>query len=128
MQTSRFLARLLGPTLLVIGLGMLANREGYRAMAREFLQSRALIYLAGLLALVPGLAIVLVHNVWAFDWRLIITIFGWLAVIGGVLRLLAPQRVTAIGETLLASQTYMLIAGVVVLALGGLLAFFGYLA
>lgn len=128
MQTSRFLAQLIGPTLLVIGLGMLANPAGYRAMAREFLQSRALIYFAGLLALVPGLTIVLVHDVWALDWRLIITVFGWLSVVGGVFRLLAPQRVTAIGETMLASQTYMLLAGVVVLALGAILAFFGYLA
>lgn len=39
MQTSRVLAQLIGPTLLVIGLGMLANREGYRAMAREFPRS-----------------------------------------------------------------------------------------
>ena len=103
MQTSRFLAQLIGPTFLVIGLGMLANPEGYRTMAREFLKSRALIYLAGLLALVPGLAIVIVHNVWVPDWRLIITIFGWLAVIGGVFRLLFPQKVTSIGEKMVAS-------------------------
>lgn len=126
MPTSRFLAQLIGPTLLVIGLGMLVNREGSRAMAREFLQSRALIYLAGLLALVPGLAIVLVHNVWALDWRLIITLFGWLAVVGGVFRLLAPRQVTAIGETMVGSPGYMLAGGVVVLALGAILAFCGY--
>ena len=33
-----------------------------------------------------GLAIVLVHNVWTFDWRVIITILGWLAVLGGIFR------------------------------------------
>ena len=98
MQASRFLAQLIGPTFLVIGLGIPANRHGYRAMVHEFLQSRTLIYLAGLLALVPGIAIVLAHNVWVLDWRLIITIFGWLAVIGGVARVLFPQNVMAIGE------------------------------
>jgi hypothetical protein len=128
MQTSRFLAQLIGPTLLVIGLGMLANREGYRAMAREFLQSRALIYLAGLFALVPGLAIVLVHNVWALDWRLMITIFGWLAVVGGVFRLLAPQHVTALGESMIARSSSMLAGGIVVVVLGAILGFHGYLA
>ncbi len=64
MQTSLYLAKLIGPTLLVIGIGMLINRDGYRDMAREFLGSRALIYLAGILAFVPGLAMVLAHNVW----------------------------------------------------------------
>ncbi len=52
---------------------MLINRDGYRDMAREFLGSRALIYLAGILAFVPGLAMVLAHNVWVADWRIVIT-------------------------------------------------------
>jgi hypothetical protein len=126
MQTSRFLAQLIGPTLLVIGLGMLANRDGYRAMAHEFLQSRALIYLAGLLALVPGLAIVLRHNVWALDWRVLITVLGWLSVVGGVFRLVFPQKVTRIGERMVASRGYMLVGGGVVLLLGVILAICGY--
>jgi hypothetical protein len=128
MQTSIFLARLIGPAFLVMGIGMLLNREGYRAMAREFLRSRALIYLAGLLALVPGIAMVLVHNVWVFDWRLIVTLFGWLAVLGGIFRLLFPQQVTALGETMIESESYMLVAAIVVLALGLILSFYGYVA
>jgi uncharacterized membrane protein len=128
MQTSIFLARLIGPVFLVMGLGIFLNREGYRAMAREFLKSRALIYIAGLLALVPGIAMVLTHNVWVADWRVIITIFGWLAVIGGVIRILFPQQVTAMGEKMLASDGYMTGAAIGVLALGAVLSFFGYLA
>jgi hypothetical protein len=127
MQTSIFLARLIGPLLLVMGVGMLANREGYRGMAEEFLASRALIYVAGLLAFVPGLAIVLVHNVWAFDWRVIITLLGWLSLIGGIFRLLAPQQVTAVGSAMLARPKYLTGGGIVVLALGAVLSLFGYL-
>jgi hypothetical protein len=126
MSTSIFLARLIGPTLLAIGIGMIVNREGYREMAREFLASRALIYLAGLLALVPGLAIVLTHNVWVADWRVLITLFGWLAVIGGVFRLLFPQEVTRIGSRMIAAQNYMTIGGAVVLVLGAVLSFYGF--
>jgi hypothetical protein len=128
MQTSLFLARLLGPVFVVIGAGMLIKPRGYRRTAQEFLDSRALIYLAGLLALVPGLAIVLVHNVWAADWRIIITIFGWLAVIGGVFRLLLPQQVMRIGTVMLARTAYMTGAAIVVIALGVILTFFGYAA
>lgn len=76
MQTSVFLAQLIGPLFLVVGLGMLTNAEGYRGMAQEFLASRALIHIAGLMAFLPGLAIVLLHNIWTFDWRLIITLLG----------------------------------------------------
>jgi hypothetical protein len=126
MQTSIFLAQLIGPGFLVIGLGMLINRDGYREMAQEFLKSRPLIYLAGLLAIGPGLAIVLVHNVWAADWRVIITIFGWLGTIGGAFRILFPRQVSELGNRVLASTNFMLIPAVVVLALGAILSFYGY--
>ena len=126
IQTSVFLAQLIGPLLLVMGAGMVANRDSYRTMAGEFLASRALIYVAGLLAFVPGLAIVLVHNVWAFDWRLIITLLGWLSVIGGIFRLTWPQQVTAVGSAMLARPGYLTGSGLAVLALGAVLAFFGY--
>jgi hypothetical protein len=127
MQTSVFLAQLIGPLLLVIGVGMAVNADGYRTMAQEFLASRALIYLAGLLAFVPGLAIVLVHNVWAFDWRLIITLLGWLAVIGGIFRLVAPAQVQVMGAAMLARDGWLMGGGIAVGVLGAVLTLVGYL-
>ena len=126
MQTSVFLAQLIGPLFLVIGLGMLIDGESYRGMAQEFLASRALIYVAGLMAFVPGLAIVLLHNVWAFDWRLIITLLGWLGLIGGIFRLLFPRQVTAIGTAMLARRNFLMGGGVAALALGAILTVIGY--
>ena len=127
MQTSEFLAQLIGPLLLVMGVGMAANADSYRTMAQEFLASRALIYIAGLLAFVPGLAIVLVHNVWAFDWRLIITLLGWLAVIGGIFRLVAPAQVQVVGAAMLSRQGWLMGGGIAVAALGAVLTVMGYL-
>jgi hypothetical protein len=126
MQTSLFLAQMLGPLFLVMGAGMLLNRDGYREMAEEFLDSRALIYIAGLAAFLPGLAIVLVHNVWVFDWRLIVTLFGWLGLIGGIFRILFPQAVSEIGERMLSSGAAIVAGAIVVLAVGGVLTFYGY--
>ncbi len=102
------------------------DRPGYNAMAEEFLRSRALIYIAGVIALVMGLAIVLVHNVWAANWRVIITVFGWLAAIGGVVRILFPKQVTRAGSAMIASRTTMPITAAVMLVLGAVLTFYGY--
>lgn len=128
MYPSLFLAQLIGPTLLVIGLGMILSRDAYRTMAQEFLGSRALIYIAGILAFVPGLAIVLTHNVWVAGWPVIITLFGWLALLGGIFRLIFPQEVTRIGSRIIAMPSALTVGGIVVLALGAVLSFFGYLA
>jgi hypothetical protein len=127
LQTSEFLARLIGPIFLVMGIGMLIDARGYRATAMRFLESRALILIAGVLTLLAGLAIVNAHNVWAADWRAIITMIGWLAVVVGVFRILFPQKVTRIGNAMVASQNYLVGAAIVFIALGAILSFFGYI-
>jgi hypothetical protein len=126
VQTSRYIAKLLGPLLVAIGAGLLLNPDVYRAMAEEFLKSHALIYLSGLIALVGGLAIVIVHNIWAADWRVVITLFGWAAVIGGVARIVFPQLAEALGRAMLAQPGLITGAWIIVLALGAWLSFMGY--
>lgn len=104
MDNSIFLPRLLGPSMLVIGAGLLVNRATYRALSREFLDSPALIYLAGLIAFVAGLAIVLTHNVWEFGWPVIITIFGWASLFAGIFRIVFPAAVTRLGGRMTQSR------------------------
>ena len=36
MQTSIFIARLIGPVMIVAGLAVLLNRQGFRTMAEDF--------------------------------------------------------------------------------------------
>jgi hypothetical protein len=126
MDSSIFLARLLGPAFIVMGAGLVANRENSRALAREFIGSPALIYLAGLIALSVGLAIVLTHNVWEFRWPVIITIFGWVSLAAGILRVVFPASVARMGERMVASDAWLPIASVFYLVLGLWLGFVGY--
>ena len=126
MQTSLFLAKLLGPLFVALGLGLLVNHGAFQAMAAEFLRNYPLIFLSGLISLAAGLALVLTHNVWTRDWRLIITLFGWLAVIGGVLRIVTPQLAAAAGGVMLVHTAALIVAAFVWLALGAVLCFFGY--
>ena len=86
MPTSIFLAKLIGPIFLAVGIGVLVNAPAYRALADEFLRNAALVYVSGLLLMTAGMAILLSHNVWAPDWRVLITLLGWLAAVGGALR------------------------------------------
>src|SRR6476619_5563998 len=90
MSNSLFLARLIGPVMLAIGIAVFANPRGFRDMAQEFLASRALMFLAGFVMMPAGLAIVLTHNLWTADWRVLITILGWLTAIGGAVRIFEP--------------------------------------
>jgi uncharacterized membrane protein HdeD (DUF308 family) len=127
MPTSIFLAKLMGPIFLAVGGGMLVNAALYRAIADEFLRNPALIYLSGVLTLTAGLAIVLNHNVWTGDWRVLVTVLGWLAILGGVLRILAPPQLVAFGRAAWRRPVWPTAAGAIISALGALLCFFGYI-
>jgi len=126
MQRSIYLAKLIGPIMLVVGLGMLLNGAIYRAIIDQFLHSTALIYLAGLLGMLGGLALVNAHNEWKADWTVIITLIGWLALLGGIFRILVPQQAVLIGTSMYGQAAMPLISGFVALVLGGVLSYFGY--
>jgi len=126
MTPPAYIARILGPVLVIIGLGLLLEGETFRAMAGEFLRSAALVYFSGVATLALGLAILNVHHHWTRDWRSVVTGFGWLFVIGGIFRTLAPHFVQEIGEAFIAHRRWPIMGAIVTLALGAFLSVMGY--
>jgi hypothetical protein len=126
VPTSIFLAKLVGPFALALGLALAIHGAGFRTLADEFLRSPALIFLSGIITLPAGLAIVLVHNVWTPDWRVLITLVGWLALITGAVRMIVPQRVTTFGHRAIAHPMTPKIGAAIWLVVGALLCYFGY--
>jgi hypothetical protein len=126
MATSIFLAKLIGPVMLAVGIALFLNRRGFAAIAEEFLRSRALLYLSGLLIMPAGLAIVLTHNVWVLNWPVLITLLGWAMAIGGAVRILLPDRVEFAGRRILHHPMGTPIAGGIWLVIGAILTLFGY--
>jgi uncharacterized membrane protein len=124
--TSRFIARLIGPMLAVAGIPMVVHANTYRTLIEEILISDALVYIAGLLALLGGLAIINVHNSWSSGWPLIITVFGWLCAIGGTIRMTAPELVETLAGTVYQLPGVVEGIGVAVLLFGCFLSFKGY--
>ncbi|SIT53903.1 conserved membrane hypothetical protein [Mesorhizobium prunaredense] len=127
MDRSLFLARLLGPTFIAVALGMLINLDVYESMIAEGLRPGILFYLSGLLSLLAGLAIVNLHNRWELDWRVIITVLGWLMTIGGIMRIVLPQVALAVGSTIYSGRTSTVVAALITGTLGAFLSFKGYI-
>jgi hypothetical protein len=126
MATSIFLARLLGPILLAVGAGILINPKPFYTMASEVVRSITLVYLFGLADFAAGLAIVLTHNVWAANWRVLITLIGWLMLIRGAVRILAPEAIMGFAGKVIRNKQLVPISGVVTGVLGLVLCYFGY--
>ena len=123
MATTKMIAGLMGPTLLAIGLAMLINADHFPEMAKQISNDPGLIFVSGILLLVAGLAIVRAHNVWSGGWRVVVTVLGWLAVIGGILRMFLPFWAASLAATLGQSSTPVRIGALLPLLLGGFLTY-----
>jgi hypothetical protein len=88
-----FLGKLLGLYLIAISLTMLARAHATVEVMKAIVQDRPLLFLAGLMGVTAGLAIVLAHNVWSGGaLAILVTLFGWASLLKGMLLLVLPPE------------------------------------
>ncbi len=121
MTTSQFIAGLIGPLFLAIAAFMVIRRRTFLEFAKAAARDKPLIFFAGAVLLVSSLAIVQTHNLWVADWRVIITLFGWLGVLGGIVRIFSPEFAQSIVEKIKPDHPAVLITAAFYFALGALL-------
>lgn len=126
MNSVNLIARLVGPLFVVIGLGVLLNRTLYAAAVAEAVQSTTLIYLSGVACLLSGLAILNAYRAWTADWRVLVTLLGWVLLIPGVVRIVLPGLAASLATTVYSGPAALSIAGAVALVLGAVFSFMGY--
>ncbi len=93
LQRTAFLGKLLGLYCIALSLSMFAHPQATVEVMREIIHDPPLLFIAGLLGVTAGLAIVLAHNVWSGGAPpIIVTLFGWASLIKGLLvLLLSPE-------------------------------------
>lgn len=94
-ETTLILARILGGYMLVMGVGMLVHRRMAPDLLERLGSDLPLTYVMAVLALLFGLVIVSVHNVWSEPVAIVISLVGWLAVAEGAAIVLLRQRYMA---------------------------------
>jgi hypothetical protein len=67
--------------LVIVGLTAF-NKSYFSAVMTDLANGKGLLWVTGLITFVMGTVIVALHNVWSVDWRVIVTLLGWLTVIG----------------------------------------------
>jgi hypothetical protein len=118
METTAFLAQMLGIISVVLGMAMLFNLEWTLKVFKDFLKSPALIYLTGLAMFVLGLCLVFVHSVWIGTWQeIVVTIAAWLVMIKGLFYLLMPEFMVEAAKDMI-TESWMLFAAIIELILG----------
>jgi hypothetical protein len=88
-----FLGKLLGLYLIAVSASIFAHAEATVEIMKAIIQDPPLLFIAGLMGVTAGLAIILAHNVWSGGaLPIIVTLFGWVSLIKGTLLLtLSPE-------------------------------------
>lgn len=126
MDASILLARLIGPLFVIVGVGVLLNPAHYGRMLESFLTNSELYYFSGAVAFAIGMAVILHHNLWVADWRVVITIIGWLSLFKGVARILFPTLGGRLAGSLVASSWSLNASAILVLVVGAWLSYEGF--
>ena len=126
MGSANFIAQIIGLLFCIDAVGVLVNTTFYRRIVEEFIESPALCYLGGILALFFGLFILNFNNAWTADWTVIITIIGWLSVVKGVLLIVFPNVFLHLSNWMRKGDAVMRYMGIIYLLLGLFLTFKGF--
>ena len=125
METSTLIAKILATVYLSFSLGLLFSSKYYKEKLPKLVDNSSYLILGGFMAITFGFLILEFHNYWDSDWTIVITIFGWLSLLKGIILIVFPQMFTGYNSTILKSenQKYILF---LVLIMGAFFGYFGF--
>lgn len=91
METSLFLAKALGAYYLIISIAFIINGKKLKLAILDMINNTSLMVFSSFFTLIIGILIIVSHNVWVSDWRVIITLIGWLALTKGLMLMFFPE-------------------------------------
>ena len=106
-------AQLWGVFYVVFGALFLISGQLGRTI--EMTDNRAFVVGTGYTSFFLGLATIVWHNVWVFDWRVMITLLGWFTFIKGIQKIGFPNHIREQAQRFKRGQEY---SGAFLLVLG----------
>ena len=126
METSIFLARVIGLVSVISVLAVMIRYKESLVLEEEAMKSQLHIYLSGFVFLILGVLLVVSHSIWVFDWRIIITVIGWIVLLKGVGRIFFPHAIRRLVEKKKANRKFIF-GEVAVFLIGLYLLYYGFI-
>jgi hypothetical protein len=101
VDISLFLAQVFGLYFVLAGVAILIRPTSTIELMQLF-SNRSTTFMSGFIALVIGVPLVLLHNIWDGSWRVIITVLVWITLLKGIARIYMPDLVASWADTLVA--------------------------
>ncbi len=112
---------------LIAGLSCILQARIWIDLSKELLKKPSSLIVWSIQFLPFGLIVILGHNLWVADWRVIITLVGWLATIKCVVYLLYPRwSAFMLNWSDSFMRRYLTVGGAIIAVLGMLLTFWSF--
>ncbi len=128
METSQLLARVIGPYMLIAGLGLLISRDRYIDMLANMKSQPLLLMVMGAFTLLLGLLLLQFHNIWTMGWPVLVTLIGWITVLKGAVAMIAPQAMSHMAEKFKNKPTLLSMQAAIAILFGAFMSYMGYFA
>ncbi len=126
MDTSKFLAKVIGIYFIIITLAMFVNMQQFIANVNQLMIHDSLMFVTGFVTLILGILMVVSHNIWQWSWRLIITLIAWISLLKGASIIFYPHFLNQITLTFMRNPNVGYCAATIDMCLGFLLVYFGF--
>lgn len=91
MDITIFFARLWGSFFIIFGSLFIISRQLGKTI--EMTDDKAFVISTGYITLIMGVVTVILHNLWALNWKVIITVLGWSTLIKGIMKVGFPEKI-----------------------------------
>ena len=116
MESTIIIAKILGIYFLVSGVFLVTKKKTLATVLKDFFEHRAISYLAGIVLVFAGAALVLTHNVWTSPISSIDALISWITLIKGTLYVLFPEALISFVKQL--NRGVISLLGLVMLVFG----------
>jgi len=113
MPLTLFLAQFWGGLFII--LGGLSVGAHFLKRVIGYTEDRTITISTGYITMLLGLATVVAHNVWVWDWPVAITILGWATLLKGIEKVAFPDRINKAAQMFKAQAALW---GVVIFLIG----------
>lgn len=126
MDVSRFLGKVIGIYLFIISLAMLTRFHQFSDMMNELANNNSAMFVTGFFTLILGILLVVSHNIWQWNWRVLITLVAWISLAKGIAIIFYPPWINASADLFLHNLTFAYFAIGLDFVLGLFLMYCGY--
>ncbi|QUR69369.1 hypothetical protein [Mycobacterium spongiae] len=101
---TQMLARVLGPFTVIVCITAVARASDMSALLSQFEANSLWTWVAGAFVLVFGLIMVAAHQYWRGAAAIIVSLFGWLITLRGLMLLAFPKAFVSLANAMMDAQ------------------------